>query len=168
MHNTISFLTFYFTDDYLHRVAVKGLKHNSDSKDYNDLVAELKLMQQVGKHPNVVELVGTCSVNGPLYVVMEIMNGGNLLDFLRKSRISDDSAASMSSVLSTRQIVQIASDVAQGMHHISGKGMVHRDLAARNILLNENNVAKVWVKPVLLSLMRFHLQIFGYLESVLS
>ena len=100
-------------------------------------------MKQVGKHPNVVELIGTCSVNGPLYVVMEIMSGGNLLEFLRKSRVSDESAASMSSVLSTRQIVQIALDGAQGMNHISSKGMVHRDLAARNILLNEHNVAKV-------------------------
>ena len=137
------------TGDQLHRVAVKRLKDNADHKDYKDLVAELKLMQQVGKHPNVVELIGTCSVRGPLYVVMEIMSGGNLLKCLRKSRISDHSAQSMSSVISTREIVQIALDVALGMDHISNNGMVHRDLAARNILISESKVAKVFQTPFL-------------------
>ncbi|PFX16345.1 Fibroblast growth factor receptor 1 [Stylophora pistillata] len=125
------------------KVAVKTLKPGADRHDYKDLMAELSIMKQAGSHPNIVSLLGACSVEGPLYLVMEFVSGGNLLCFLRKSRCQHPHYINISSSLNERELLKIAKDVADGMTHLSDLNIVHRDLAARNILLTENKIAKV-------------------------
>ena len=45
--------------------------------------------------------------------------------------------------LSVTQIIQLASQIAQGMEHLSNQRFVHRDLAARNCLIASNLTVKV-------------------------
>ncbi|KAJ9574834.1 hypothetical protein L9F63_007994, partial [Diploptera punctata] len=45
--------------------------------------------------------------------------------------------------LSVTQIIQLASQVAQGMEHLSNQRFVHRDVAARNCLIASNLTVKV-------------------------
>ena len=100
-------------------------------------------MKQAGSHPNIVSLIGACSVDGPLYLVMELVFGGNLLAFLRNSRCQDPHYVNVVSSLNERELLKIAKDVSNGMNYLSSLNLVHRDLAARNVLLTEDRVAKV-------------------------
>lgn len=46
-------------------------------------------------------------------------------------------------VLPVSEMVDIASQVAEGMCYLQSQNFVHRDLAARNILVGRNNICKV-------------------------
>ena len=48
-----------------------------------DLVAEINLMKRLGTHPNIVCLVGACTVTDPIALVMEYVPYGNLQNFLK-------------------------------------------------------------------------------------
>ncbi|XP_022781145.1 fibroblast growth factor receptor homolog 1-like [Stylophora pistillata] len=128
-------------------VAVKMLKDNTDEKQRIGLIHELENLRKVGRHSNIVSLVGACSFEEPLYVVVEFVPGGSLDQILHDSRIPvralDTNYVNIWSKLSERELLQIASDVSNGMRHLESKLCVHRDLAARNILIGKGLVAKV-------------------------
>uniref|UniRef100_A0A8C0ESK5 Tyrosine-protein kinase n=1 Tax=Bubo bubo TaxID=30461 RepID=A0A8C0ESK5_BUBBB len=106
------------------KVAVKNVKC--------DVTAQSFLAETAVRHKNLVCLLGVILHNG-LYIVMEFMSKGNLVNFLRtRGRVT------LCSVL-----LGHGRDVAQGMDYLESKKLVHRDLAARNILISEENVAKV-------------------------
>ncbi|XP_077980930.1 angiopoietin-1 receptor-like isoform X2 [Glandiceps talaboti] len=135
-------------DKTVHDVAVKILKDGATDADRKDFIGELEIMCKVGKHPNIVNLVGACEHSGVLYVATEFAEHGNLLNLLRSSRCleTDPQYARKRLNMSTydsEQLLQFAADVTLGMKHLSDKGCVHRDLAARNILIYGDYVAKV-------------------------
>lgn len=130
-------------DEGTTRVAVKTLKADADRHDYKDLMTELTIMKQAASHPNIVSLLGACSVDGPLYLVMEFVSGGNLLAFLRSNRCQNPQYINLTFSLNERELLKIAEDVANGMNYLSSLNLVHRDLAARNVLLTEHKVGKV-------------------------
>ena len=65
-------------------VAVKMLKEGHTDNDVIDLVAEMDLMKMIGRHINIINLLGVCTQEGPLYVIVEFAEHGNLKEFLRK------------------------------------------------------------------------------------
>ncbi|KAL4617567.1 tyrosine-protein kinase Fer-like isoform X1 [Arapaima gigas] len=72
-------------------------------------------------------------LSSPIYIVMELVPGGDFLSFLRKKK--DD--------LKTKQLLKFALDAAAGMAYLELKNCIHRDLAARNCLVGENNLLKI-------------------------
>ncbi|XP_015273635.1 PREDICTED: angiopoietin-1 receptor [Gekko japonicus] len=116
--------------------------------DHRDFAGELEVLCKLGHHPNIINLLGACEHRGYLYLAIEYAPHGNLLDFLRKSRVLETDPAfaianSTASTLSSQQLLHFAADVARGMDYLSQKQFIHRDLAARNILVGENYVAKI-------------------------
>ena len=85
---------------------MKTLKPDADRYDYKDLMTELTIMKQAGGHPNIVSLLGACSKEGPLYLVMEFVSGGNLLAYLRSNRCENPHYINMSSSLNERQLLK--------------------------------------------------------------
>lgn len=53
------------------------------------------------------------------------------------------SADSDEKTLPISELVDLASQVAEGMCYLESQNYIHRDLAARNILVGENNLCKV-------------------------
>ncbi|KAJ7369755.1 hypothetical protein OS493_036647 [Desmophyllum pertusum] len=70
-------------DCHITQCAVKTLKRTATDSDFKDLLNELEIMTLVGNHPNLVNLIGACSTGGPLMIVVEFAEHGNLLRHLR-------------------------------------------------------------------------------------
>ncbi|KAM9328855.1 angiopoietin-1 receptor [Gastrophryne carolinensis] len=128
--------------------AIKRMKEYASKDDHRDFAGELEVLCKLGSHSNIINLLGACEHRGYLYLAIEYAPHGNLLDFLRKSRVLETDPAfaianSTASTLSSQQLLQFAADVARGMDYLSQKQFIHRDLAARNILVGENYIAKI-------------------------
>uniref|UniRef100_A0A8C5JZP7 Receptor-type tyrosine-protein kinase FLT3 n=1 Tax=Jaculus jaculus TaxID=51337 RepID=A0A8C5JZP7_JACJA len=68
------------------QVAVKMLKEKADSSEREALMSELKMMTQLGHHENIVNLLGACTLSGPVYLIFEYCCYGDLLNYLRSKR----------------------------------------------------------------------------------
>jgi len=113
-----------------------------------DLYNELEIMSSIESHPNLVNLLGACTKDGNLLVVLDIAENGSLIEFLKKVRsksgnYESEGVAVSQGGLSTDMKLSIALDVAKGMAYLASHRCIHRDLAARNVLLGKNYVAKV-------------------------
>ena len=69
-------------------VAVKMLKEGHTDADMIDFVKEMEIMKMIGKHVNIINLLGVCTqpAGQPLMVIVEFAEHGNLRDFLRERR----------------------------------------------------------------------------------
>ncbi|KAI4541506.1 hypothetical protein MG293_008648 [Ovis ammon polii] len=111
------------------KVAVKNIKCDVTAQAFLDETAVMTKVQ----HKNLVRLLGVILHQG-LYIVMEHVSKGNLVNFLRTRGRA---------LVNTPQLLQFSLHVAEGMEYLESKKLVHRDLAARNILVSEDLVAKV-------------------------
>ncbi|XP_049634177.1 receptor-type tyrosine-protein kinase FLT3 [Suncus etruscus] len=68
------------------QVAVKMLKEKADNSEKEALMSELKMMTHLGNHENIVNLLGACTVSGPVYLIFEYCCYGDLLNYLRSKR----------------------------------------------------------------------------------
>uniref|UniRef100_A0A8C3G074 Tyrosine-protein kinase n=1 Tax=Cyclopterus lumpus TaxID=8103 RepID=A0A8C3G074_CYCLU len=113
-------------------VAVKTCKEDLPPELKIRFLSEARILKQYD-HPNIVKLIGVCTQRQPIYIVMELVPGGDFLSFLRKKK--DD--------LKTKQLVRFSVDAAAGMAYLESKNCIHRDLAARNCLVGEGSVLKI-------------------------
>ncbi|XP_019583545.2 tyrosine-protein kinase Fer isoform X3 [Rhinolophus sinicus] len=113
-------------------VAVKTCKEDLPQELKIKFLQEAKILKQYD-HPNIVKLIGVCTQRQPIYIIMELIPGGDFLSFLRKKK--DE--------LKLKQLVKFSLDAASGMSYLESKNCIHRDLAARNCLVGENNVLKI-------------------------
>ncbi|NWZ31897.1 FGFR1 factor, partial [Asarcornis scutulata] len=130
------------------KVAVKMLKSDATEKDLSDLISEMEMMKMIGKHKNIINLLGACTQDGPLYVIVEYASKGNLREYLQARRPPGmeycyNPARVPEEQLSFKDLVSCAYQVARGMEYLASKKCIHRDLAARNVLVTEDNVMKI-------------------------
>ncbi|VDO43743.1 unnamed protein product [Haemonchus placei] len=95
-------------------------------------------------HPNIVKLLGVCLEGPKEYLILELMEGGDLLNFLKASSPTD----SYPSQLSLRDVLSMLIDIGRGGAYLESIRHVHRDLAARNCLISSrtsrsNRVTKI-------------------------
>ncbi|XP_060917128.1 tyrosine-protein kinase Fer isoform X2 [Labrus mixtus] len=114
------------------QVAVKTCKEDLPPELKIRFLSEARILKQYD-HPNIVKLIGVCTQRQPIYIVMELVPGGDFLSFLRKKK--DE--------LKTKQLVRFSVDAAAGMAYLESKNCIHRDLAARNCLVGEGSVLKI-------------------------
>lgn len=112
-------------------VAVKTLKE--DTMEVEEFLKEAAVMKEV-KHPNLVQLLGVCTLEPPFYIVTEYMPHGNLLDYLRDCDNKEVNAV---------VLLYMATQISSAMEYLEKKNFIHRDLAARNCLVGENHIVKV-------------------------
>jgi len=129
-------------------------KGTIDGKDYaiklmkGDISQELRLLQKVN-HTNLVKLEGFCiSSEGQSYLIYEYVENGSLNTWLHDLESVQDMTASdwSSSSLSWKTRLQIALDVANGLHYIhkhTTPSVVHKDIKSSNILLDGKFRAKI-------------------------
>ncbi|XP_043222345.1 fibroblast growth factor receptor 2-like isoform X1 [Amphibalanus amphitrite] len=125
-------------------VAVKMLKEGHTDAELMDLVSEMEVMKMIGRHVNIINLIGTCTQDGPLLVIVEFAPHGNLRSYLRERRHTTGYERAFDHETPTvRELTSFAYQVARGMEYLAAKKCIHRDLAARNILVGENKTLKI-------------------------
>jgi len=95
------------------------------------------------KHKHILQLVGVCLDNDPNYILMELMEGGDLLSYLRSNRTLLNSPNG----IKLKDLLDMCVDVATGCCYLEDMHFVHRDLACRNCLVSSldptNRVVKI-------------------------
>lgn len=69
------------------RVAIKTLRKGATEQEKCEFLKEAQLMSNF-KHEHILRLIGVCFDMDALYIIMELMQGGDLLSYLRQSRPS--------------------------------------------------------------------------------
>ncbi|XP_055776976.1 tyrosine-protein kinase Fes/Fps-like isoform X2 [Salvelinus fontinalis] len=113
-------------------VAVKACRENLAPEHKNRFLMEARILKQYD-HPNIVKLIGVCTQKQPIYIIMELVQGGDFLSFLRSEGHN----------LKSNMLVKMAENVASGMEYLESKKCIHRDLAARNCLVGEQSRVKI-------------------------
>jgi len=130
----------YFTDN------------DSSPEEVKVLIEEMDLMQNLGIHPNVVNVLAVCTVGDPVYLIMDYFAHGDLLGFLRATRGHTEhytvSAGTETKVplctVQAQDLFNIAYQVVSGMVFLEEKQIVHRSLCARNILVSTGLHVKIY------------------------
>ncbi|XP_071405921.1 tyrosine-protein kinase STYK1 isoform X1 [Pithys albifrons albifrons] len=124
-------------------VVLKALQGLASSQEVKDFLGRIKFHQNLGHHENLVELVGCCVDQLPLYMVMEDVSLGDLLTFLWTCRKDKLAVNGTPCDLTERQVYNIGQQVAAALAYLEEKQLPHGDVAARNVLLQPNFTAKL-------------------------
>uniref|UniRef100_A0AAQ5ZX78 Tyrosine-protein kinase n=1 Tax=Amphiprion ocellaris TaxID=80972 RepID=A0AAQ5ZX78_AMPOC len=111
-------------------VAIKNLKMGTMSVEA--FLAEANMMKNL-QHPRLVRLFAVVTQE-PIYIVTEYMENGSLVDYLKTTEGSS---------LPMNTLIDMASQVADGMAFIEQKNYIHRDLRAANILVSHELICKI-------------------------
>ena len=125
------------------RVAVKQLKSNSSRQATDAFDKELKFMSRLN-HENVVRVLGTCK-SSTTFIVMEYMEKGDLNQYLLEfeSIVSDADKQMGDLLIPVCTLINMSTQIANGMKYLSSKNFIHRDLAIRNCLIGRNLQVKI-------------------------
>ncbi len=105
------------------RVAIKLLRHTARTDPTEKrLLREAQLLARL-VHPNVVTVFDVGSIDGRLFLAMELIDGGTVHDWLR------------STARSWRQIRDVFVDAGRGLAAAHQAGVVHRDFKPQNVLV---------------------------------
>lgn len=85
-------------------VAVKTCRMTLPDEQKRKFLQEGRILKQYD-HPNIVKLIGICVQKQPIMIVMELVPGGSLLNFLRKNVAT----------LNIKQLISMCRDAAAGL-----------------------------------------------------
>ena len=113
--------------DESYTIKTVALKVLRDRNNFHEFYKEVTVASQL-KHSNIVQFIGVCLENN--YIILELMEGGQLLSYLRSSSSYD---------FTPYDLVDMSFDILKGCVFLEEKKFVHRDLAARNCMLTSTN-----------------------------
>uniref|UniRef100_A0A4W5P2K7 non-specific serine/threonine protein kinase n=1 Tax=Hucho hucho TaxID=62062 RepID=A0A4W5P2K7_9TELE len=93
------------------------------SKAKRDPTEEVEILRRYGQHPNIITLKEVYDDGRSVYLVTELMKGGELLDKILRQKFFSEREAS--AVLHT---------ITKTVEYLHAQGVVHRDLKPSNIL----------------------------------
>lgn len=111
------------------KVAVKTIdkQQAKETQDDKRLKTEVAILKQV-KHPNIVSLKDLFETNDKLYLVMELVTGGELFDkIVEKGQYTEKDASA------------IVKKILSAVQYLHGLNIAHRDLKPENLLLRDND-----------------------------
>ncbi len=126
------------TDGRAITTAVKFLNSGSNAADRASFAEEAVRMKPL-ENEHVVALLGVCFRSEPAFIVLEYMPKGDLKNFLRNCRPTDEHGQ----LLSPWHQLEMGRQICSGLAYLHEMNYVHRDVAARNVLIDGNDVLKI-------------------------
>ncbi len=115
-------------------VALKTLKHEllGHKIRRSRFATECRLWVQLGQHPNIVQAYSVEIIEGKPYVVLELVQGGDLVRWIGSPR------------LDLVQALRFGVQFCQGMEHATRQGLsCHRDIKPGNLLVTQEGILKI-------------------------
>ena len=94
-------------------------KHPNKGYILNDI-----LVMRASRHTNIVNYIDSFLYKNGIWVVVEYMKGGSLMDVVTANLMTEG------------QIAAVSRETAQGLQHLHKHGIVHRDIKSDNVLLS--------------------------------
>lgn len=116
-------------------VAIKTISKTASQREKNEFLNEASVMKNFSTY-HIIKLLGVVSIENPPFVVMELMENGDLKTYLRSIRDTHF-------VPDSCRMIRMAAEIADGMAYLESKKFVHRDLAARNCMVAKDLVCKI-------------------------
>lgn len=107
--------------------ACKVVKKNASMNDAQSMSTEMEIMKRI-RHRNVVSMYELYETPKCLWIILELVEGGDIHEFLAK-------VPHYTETMAARHFKQ----VLMGVHYLHSLGVVHRDLKLDNILLSNNS-----------------------------
>ena len=125
-------------------VAVKILIERASNKQTEDFIREAETRVHF-QHENIPAFMGVITKEEPLCLVYEYTEFGDLHEhlLLHSPNFSGAHASDDCEPLDYLDLVDISTQIANGMAYLSKQSFVHKDLATRNCLVGENGVVKI-------------------------
>ncbi|XP_007107885.1 ribosomal protein S6 kinase alpha-2 isoform X3 [Physeter macrocephalus] len=111
----------------VHRATVHPIVQIID-KSKRDPSEEIEILLRYGQHPNIITLKDVYDDGKFVYLVMELMRGGELLDRILRQRY-----------FSEREASDVLCTITKTMDYLHSQGVVHRDLKPSNILYTDES-----------------------------
>lgn len=124
-------------------VAVKRLlEQHLNQQGVRNFCSEIAILAQM-RHPQCVLFLGACVKPPNLSIVMELVVGSNLFEYLHRAALPDGSVGERR--LNHTQILKAALSICRGMSylHQCRPPVIHRDLTAKNILIDRYGRLKI-------------------------
>ena len=114
-------------------VAIKVLREElAEDEDFRRrFLAESHAIAMLS-HPNIVAVYDVSSCDGVEYIVMELIEGITLKQYLEKR-----------GAINWKEAVHFAKQIAKALSHAHQRGIVHRDIKPQNIMLLRDGTIKV-------------------------
>lgn len=114
-------------------VAIKILKdeYSQDEDFKRRFHAESQAVAMLS-HPNIVSIHDVSSFGGVDYIVMELIDGISLKQYMEKK-----------GVLNWKETLHFAMQIAKALEHAHSRGIVHRDIKPHNVMVLKNGSVKV-------------------------
>uniref|UniRef100_A0A8I6ACE7 Serine/threonine/tyrosine kinase 1 n=1 Tax=Rattus norvegicus TaxID=10116 RepID=A0A8I6ACE7_RAT len=112
-------------------------------QEVQDFIGRIQFYQYLGKHKNLVQLEGCCTERLPLYMMLEDVVPGDLLNFLWTCRRDVMTMDGLLYDLTEKQIYHIGKQVLLALEFLQEKHLFHGDVAARNILIQSDLTPKL-------------------------
>ena len=110
-------------------VAIKVLKEGMPASTIVRFQQEAKAVGKL-KHSNIIEVYDFGISDDSPYLVMELLSGQSLAEFMKSPAWSQ---------LKLTELIEILLQVARGLYHAHGNGILHRDIKPSNIMLRDNS-----------------------------
>lgn len=125
-------------------VAVKFLTQNASEKEKVDFHRDVRILAAL-EDVSIARVLGVCTGEDPLCVIMEYLEHGDLNQFLKTHVASETTRTHPVGVktLSFNCLLYIATQIASGMRYLESLNFVHRDLATRNCLVGKAYQIKI-------------------------
>ncbi|XP_018324975.1 epithelial discoidin domain-containing receptor 1 [Agrilus planipennis] len=125
-------------------VAIKFLGENASEKEKKDFCRDVRILAALDD-PNLARVLGICSQEDPLCVIMEYLEHGDLCQFLKSHVAAENSTTAPYGVktLSFNCLLYMGTQIASGMRYLETLNFVHRDLATRNCLIGKAYQIKI-------------------------
>lgn len=124
-------------------VAVKRLlEQHLNQQGVKNFCSEIAILAQM-RHPQCVLFLGACVKPPNLSIVMELVVGSNLFEYLHRATLQDGSIGERK--LNHNQVLKAALSICRGMSylHQCKPPVIHRDLTAKNILIDRYGRLKI-------------------------